>query len=794
MPRICATFLPVRWCQGSGGAFDNTKLVSLKPPRLWPTHFYPAAAVGGRRGFAGIIALRKSSGYRRFRYREFSATATTRQKMASQLYADSKAPVSLLTAKVHFENLTQTEKLYAHHFSKAAHYGTRIVLRQVSPESEAIFDFILSFYGAVKASSSATFTSILTGPPYSLSDEDAQNVVEYFSQFLGNLGNYKSFGDVKFIPRVSSSTLAGAVAATGREDLVQALAKVEGAMYGTEPGASVLLGYPENGHVTGYYPAAPSSSSGDDDVITKSEIEAIHDAVGGVYLPENTRIVKESGGDQFVLLVASGVEAPKVIDGGVKTEFAVPAISESAKVTVKFGDHGREMALIAESLGQAGAFAANPTQKAMVDNYVVAFGQGSMQAHKDSQRHWVKDIGPTVETNIGFIETYRDPAGIRGEWEGLIAMVNADRTRTFGALVNSAKKYIDQLPWGKEFEKDVFTPPDFTSLEVMTFAGSGIPAGINIPNYDDIRQTIGFKNVSLGNVLSAKSANEKVPFVKESDLALFEALRGPAFEVQVGIHELLGHGSGKLLSETAPGTFNFAKSSPPVSPIDGKPVSTYYRPGQTWASVFGALSGSYEECRAESVAMYLATDKSLLEIFGHTETSTEAGLADDVIYIAYLTMARAGLVALEYWDPVSRKWGQPHMQARFSILKQFLEYGDGTFVKLTYSDADTFDDLEIDLDRTKILSHGRAAVGTYLQKLHVYKSSGDVVRGTELYQDATTVPAELARFRDVVVRKKMPRRQFVQGNTYVGQDGQIEYREYEESPEGMIKSFVERAV
>lgn len=43
-----------------------------------------------------------------------------------------------------------------------------------------------------------------------------------------------------------------------------------------------------------------------------------------------------------------------------------------------------------------------------------------------------------------------------------------------------------------------------------------------------------------GNVLSAKAPDEKIPFIAESDLALYQKYRDAAFEVQVGLHELTG--------------------------------------------------------------------------------------------------------------------------------------------------------------------------------------------------------------------------------------------------------------
>ena len=108
------------------------------------------------------------------------------------------------------------------------------------------------------------------------------------------------------------------------------------------------------------------------------------------------------------------------------------------------------------------------------------FESGSIPEHKAASTHWVKDVGPVVESYIGFIETYVDPYGGRAEWEGFTAIVDKALSAQYEVLVNNAPQLIKVLPWGKDFEVDVFRKPDFTALEVVNFATGGIPAGINV--------------------------------------------------------------------------------------------------------------------------------------------------------------------------------------------------------------------------------------------------------------------------------------------------------------------------
>lgn len=109
------------------------------------------------------------------------------------------------------------------------------------------------------------------------------------------------------------------------------------------------------------------------------------------------------------------------------------------------------------------------------------------------------------------------------------------------------------MPWPKEQEKEKFLAPDFTTLEIIAFATNSCPLGINIPNYDDIRETEGFKNLFLNNSLGSYAVSS-VEFATPEQSELLAKNTIKYYEVHVACHELLGHGTGKLIYKNADGT------------------------------------------------------------------------------------------------------------------------------------------------------------------------------------------------------------------------------------------------
>ena len=592
-----------------------------------------------------------------------------------------------------------------------------------------------------------------------LSDQEITAYLVYCSGFYGNMGNYKGFGDSKFVPNMEEERMELLVRSSKAykesPEMMEALwQSVKGPMFSLSD-QEKQLGLGEKG-ITKYF--TPNCQLADSQRV--NQFMKTKNLEGYI-----SRVIKtEDAGKTVYEIRHAAVENKELY----QEEY------EGCLFRVTTGDYNDLLKNVVANLELAKDHAANSNEKNMVEQYMKSFTEGSLDRHKDGSRFWIKNKGPIVETYIGFIETYRDPTGMRGEFEGFVSMVNKEMSAKFQILVDKAEEMLPKLPWPAEFEKDTFLRPDFTSLDVLTFAGSGVPAGINIPNYDEIRQEEGFKNVSLGNVLSASyKVTKPSPFVSAADNEILKKWKVASFEVQVGLHELLGHGSGKLF---------YAGNHPAelLDPLSGDAVGCYSQ-GETYDSVFTSMGSSYEECRAECVGLHLCLTPGVTEIFGYSGSE-----AEDIKYANWVSMVLAGVKGLEMFSPTAGEWKQAHSQARFVIMQVMLEAGEDFLTVKEVTGEDGKPDLLISMDRDKINTVGQQAIAKFLLRLQVYKSTGDLAAAKEMYDKYSEVSEPWDSRRQIVVDRKQPRSILVQANTKLVNE-KLELIQYEPNAEGLVR-------
>lgn len=236
----------------------------------------------------------------------------------------------------------------------------------------------------------------------------------------------------------------------------KALAKIIDPILSVPP---FSLGIPNENAQSNYYPGKER--------ITREEIAAVARVMEKHSIePENTRVRKtvDEGKLVFEVLQAS-VESD--------THAAQYDADElGAVIRIVRGDHAEEMLKICSALSEAKGYAENDKQLKVLSDYIESFQTGSLNAFRESQKTWVTDISPNVENMIGFVEPYRDPYGIRAEWEGVICISDPSETKRLKQFVDKSTTFISLLPCavagengGKgPFEKTLFEPPDFTSI------------------------------------------------------------------------------------------------------------------------------------------------------------------------------------------------------------------------------------------------------------------------------------------------------------------------------------------
>ncbi|MED6270730.1 bifunctional diacylglycerol diphosphate phosphatase/phosphatidate phosphatase, partial [Characodon lateralis] len=127
----------------------------------------------------------------------------------SQYYLPNDIGISALDCHEAFRLLSPQEKKYAHYLSRGAWYGGLVVLLQTSPESANIFVLLQRIF---RKQTPEQLEDVAKAA--GLSSDEYQAFLVYAAGLYANMGNYKSFGDTKFIPNLPKDKLEALVRAS----------------------------------------------------------------------------------------------------------------------------------------------------------------------------------------------------------------------------------------------------------------------------------------------------------------------------------------------------------------------------------------------------------------------------------------------------------------------------------------------------------------------------------------------------------------------------------------------------
>lgn len=185
--------------------------------------------------------------------------------------------------------------------------------------------------------------------------------------------------------------------------------------------------------------------------------------------PKNTRLKRIDGKHYYDILQASVQENKYVF----KDEIGSSTINQ---VRLVAGNHREELRRVCHYLEQAIQYASDFCRQEYLKGIHESFLTGDLKAYKDAQRIWVNDKAPAVETVMGFVEPYRDPLGVRAEFEGIVGIADTAETKRLQGLADIADQLVGRLPWVEEnstskgaFEKEMFEPPGFSSVKSKLF-------------------------------------------------------------------------------------------------------------------------------------------------------------------------------------------------------------------------------------------------------------------------------------------------------------------------------------
>ncbi len=312
---------------------------------------------------------------------------------------------------------------------------------------------------------------------------------------------------------------------------------------------------------------------------------------------------------------------------------------------------------------------------------------------------WVADRDAAVDTINGFVETYLDARGVKGAWEALVYYVNVEKTEALRRLADDAAWFEARMPWDPMWRRTDVVGVSARAIDVVVETGEAGPMtaiGINLPNDQHIREQYGSKSVSIANINEAYERSQPTAFRREfcwseEEIERAERWGALAGEAATAIHEVLGHGSGRVADR-----------------LQGQPQVALK---EQYSSI--------EEARADLVALYFLPEPRIGEI-GLVPAAHQA----EVVRAEYEAYARTALVQLRrVREGVTLE--EDHMRNRQLIVRWLMEHTRAIEVRIR--DGRTYY-VVVDVEAF------RAGTGVLLAELQRIKSEGDYAAARALLE------------------------------------------------------------
>jgi dipeptidyl-peptidase-3 len=194
---------------------------------------------------------------------------------------------------------------------------------------------------------------------------------------------------------------------------------------------------------------------------------------------------------------------------------------------------------------------ADPVQAKVIEGLIRFYQTGDPADWLAFGGDWVRNDA-TVDFANGFIEVYRDPRGGKGSSQSFVTITDKPVTEVMVKLAQNAAYFEGKAPWDAKYKKQSFQPPVVKAVEVLIETGDFhvTTIGDNLPNENEIHEKYGTKNFLLlgsSHALSAASSSMSSEFAASpEEVARLKQHSEEAEDLHTAMHEVIGHGSGKL--------------------------------------------------------------------------------------------------------------------------------------------------------------------------------------------------------------------------------------------------------